>query len=258
MKKIIAFLLLFVLCFLLVSCEKNEESITYKTTNKSIMDYETVSISGEYFCLNPAELKELSIENRKGFVIKARATEEYENVLQYSEEQPVYIEQYTGKIRERLEEIGTNKNGEHTASFVRPDSYLLTSMEIESIYYCGSGLNLKEGSTIQVAEGCYIAAKSSFLALLQDDSEKVLYTNHDMIKFEPGKEYVIFGYEEKSFFKKYYSSAGKWEGIYPVDDKKPDGFYDSENGEKVIKSCIDSFSQHLLDEGYNKEFVYEE
>lgn len=243
MKKIISLLLSLglLICFCGCSEKDNKSNTNLQNSNvaiKNIMDYERVVQSGNRVLLSVGQLRSQTLENEYGFVFKIKVTDKYKNVLQYYM-RPDLNDNF-GLME--YDDVVIDEDGYPTAKAIDSSSYLLTNVIVEEIYYLGDALNINRGDNVEIVEKCYIAAQASKYVFQQNESKHVLICKQDMIKLEPDKEYIIFGYKVNDEESKEYGhlrTAGFREGIYQVDKEKEISFYEISNKDFMINECID-------------------
>lgn len=204
---------------------------------KNIMDYEKMIQGNNYSLLSVDEFKSQTLENEYGFVFKIKVTDRYKNVLEYEMWPDV-----NGNFLTEYDDVVIDEDGYPTAKAIASSSYLLTTVIVEEIYYLGDALNINIGDNVEIAELCYIAAQASPYVFQQNESKHVLFCMEDMIKLEPDKEYIIFGYKNNDKESSRYGhleTVGIKEGVYQVDKEKEISFYEVSNRDLVINECID-------------------
>lgn len=205
---------------------------------KNIMDYEKMIQGNNHGILSVDELRSQTLENEYGFVFKIKVTDKYKNVLQYY--MLPDLNDNFGLME--YDDVVIDEDGYPTAKAIASSSYLLTTVIVEEIYYLGDALNINIGDNVEIAEKCYIAAQASPYVFQQNESKHVLFCMEDMIKLEPDKEYIIFGYKNNDKESSRYGhleTVGIKEGVYQVDKEKEISFYEVSNKDLVINECID-------------------
>lgn len=242
MKKIVLFILLLTISMLITGCQFKtnwEQSHTdlqkSNVTSKDIMDYKKIIQGNNHGILSVDELKNQTLENQYGFVFKIRVTNKYKNVLEYE------MSPDSNGILKGYDNVEKDANGYYVSKAIASTSYLLTNVIVEEIYYLGGAININKGDNVEIVELCYIAAQSSPYVIQQNESEPVLFCQEDMVKLEPNKEYIIFGYkniDKESSKYGHLQTVGFQEGIYQVDKEKEKSFYQNSNKNLVINECI--------------------
>ncbi len=210
-----------------------------KSEKKSIMDYErVVSGTANIQPLSAADVKKMSIEKPAGVVIRVKVTEEYEAVNKYKMD---YDFEHQLKGYEGYDQLEKTVEGWAIAE-AHDDyfSYMLTTVSVEEVYFSGSEVNIKNGDLIQIREFCNLRSTSYFL-MAEDTGEKALFFPVGGPKMEPGKEYIIFGFQ--SAYAEYYYFAGHHEGLFEVDESKDASYYSYSNRDTIFYDCLQSVDQ---------------
>lgn len=238
MKKILAGILVGVLCISLSACSKPQ---------KSIMEYERQPyLNRDYMSPLYDRLQKYALNKPDGFVIKVTVTEKYKNVLVYDEAEPKRI---TEELKEKRNFNKLKKSKEHDEfvmiEHVNPfNSYLETTVTVDNIYYLGENIKIREGKSIELTERCFLRSKETDWKVNQDSEEKKLIMYSGAYKLQPGKEYIIFGYQvtsEDDAFKGKYRFFDSSNFCLLVDPERPEGYYDSQNGEQVIDDILNEY-----------------
>jgi len=194
------------------------------------------------------------MENTYGFVIKITATNSYENILLYEmrPDNNGTLKDYKGY--ENL----PRENGVVVAEAVNPAaSHMLTDVIIDEIYYTGENIDFKIGDTIAIVEDCFIHPGSNWWLIMENEEEDTLFILDGAPKFEPGKEYLFFGYKdmrEGHPTNGKYRTVGVYEGKIELEadftENKPINYFDSSNGERVIEDYIESYRKEMQEAGF--------
>jgi len=280
MKRIfsIAISLLMLLAF--VGCSKEGGENAEKET-RNIMELERISRDGNRALLSVKEFQTMCLENPYGFAIKVKVTEKYENVLLY-EEYPILNTSWAKKFI-GYDDLPRDKYGRPIDVSLSGNSYILTDVLIQRIYYMGENISFEVNDIISLAEECFIFTVEGWSALERANGgyygdgnygDEMLYIYEDWLKLEPGKEYLIFGHKsmlgEEFTVSDKYCSIGFWESTVDtgIDAKSEpvrlsiprtitdtsEEYYKASNAEQVIRDYIEDYREFLKTTGYIDEW----
>lgn len=240
MKKILTGILVGILCISLAACGNKNQTVTYID---DIMSYDTWDyLLPNFLTLSPSKLEEIYLTKNNTFIIKITVGERWKNVLNYITVEDYYIESVGHYDKEKHghepEELIIDKN----------NSYLLTPVTVDGIYYLGDDVKMKTGKDIELKiPSCYLKSSTSALKKDQDGKNSILYTVGSTYMLEPGEEYVILGAKEDGVY--YINNIHMYE--FKTDKTKPEGYYDSENAQQVIDDFFDFYKEQVKDFTFN-------
>jgi len=223
------------------------------------MELERSLMRGDHYLLSVGQLSRKCLENPYGFVIKAKVTGSYENVL-ITRMEPDYND-----ILRRVYgiEIPVQENGYPVAETISTgSSHMLTEVCIEEIYYTGDNIAFNIGDTIQILEHCFIYRGETWWLIVETDEKDKLFIFVDDIKLEPGKEYLLFGYldtdDERYPSNGSYRTIGVWEGKIEIGtgftENMPEDYFKGSNSEQIIRDYIENHRSFLRGRGYPEDW----
>lgn len=164
------------------------------------------------------DLQDKVLQNDRGFMIKVKVTPYYQQHVEYDK-----YEDWNGILKGRC----TNYDSLPTAPFyghaigstLAWDSYMLTDVAVEDIYYKGGEISFQEGDTIPLVES-YVYAYHYGEECRPEDDFLSLHTSDTTAKLKTGQEYYIIGHLNH---RNEYCFMGQNVGTYQVMYNRPHG-----------------------------------